>query len=189
MVALLQEIDERYLGDEWSAPAFGDLPDGYRSVASLLEGALSLNFEADPERSFFRPIGSRTRKMLGDNPDAVYYAAPIRDDRAYRVTGNRAGCVYLSFTVELGSQNGGYSTATAACSATPTSTSARTAASRSTSVDEARPRNWLALPDDASEIIVRCYFEDAATSGRGSEPDRPVDDGSRRTDRAAHAVG
>ena len=38
MIALLQEIDERYLGDEWSAPAFGDLPDGYRSVASLLEG-------------------------------------------------------------------------------------------------------------------------------------------------------
>ena len=81
MIALLQEIDERYLDDEWSAPAFGDLPDGYRSVASLLEGALSLNFEADPERPFFRPIGSRTRKMLGDNPDAVYYTAPIRGDR------------------------------------------------------------------------------------------------------------
>ena len=30
LIALLGEIDERYLGDEWSAPAFGDLADGRR---------------------------------------------------------------------------------------------------------------------------------------------------------------
>ena len=42
MIALLQEIDERYLGDEWSAPAFGDLPDGFRQIASMLEGGCRL---------------------------------------------------------------------------------------------------------------------------------------------------
>ena len=51
--------------------------------------------------------------MLGDNPDALYYTAPVRADMTYRVTGNIAGCVYLSFTVELGSADGGYSTQTA----------------------------------------------------------------------------
>ena len=48
LIALLQEIDERYLGDEWSAPAFGDLYDGYRSIAHTLEGAFRSMFENDP---------------------------------------------------------------------------------------------------------------------------------------------
>jgi hypothetical protein len=172
MIALLQEIDERYLGDEWSAPAFDDLADGYRSVASLLEGALLLNFEADPERSFFRPIGSRTRKMLGDNPDAVYYTAPIRDDQRYRVTGNRAGCVYLSFTVELGSQNGGYSTGTAGVLRDTDFDIADDGSFEIFFGGAARPRNWLALPEGASEIIVRCYFEDAEPAA--ADPNRLV---------------
>ncbi len=50
LIALLQEIDDRYLGEEWSADAFGDLPDGFRQIASLLEGGLHLAFELDPER-------------------------------------------------------------------------------------------------------------------------------------------
>jgi Protein of unknown function (DUF1214) len=161
LIALLEEIDERYLGEEWGAPAFGDLPDGYRSVANTLEGALFLTFDSDPERPFFRPIVSRTRKMLGDNPDALYYSAPLRDDRAYRVTGNTSGCAYLSFTIEKGTGEGGYSTQTAGVL-------------RDTDFDIAddggfeiflggpeRPKNWLALPSLASEVIVRCYFEHA----------------------------
>ena len=127
--------------------------------------------------------------MLGDNPDAIYYTAPIREDREYRVTGNRAGCVYLSFTVELGSHNGGYSTATAGVLRDTDFDIGEDGSFEIYFGGQARPRNWLALPEDASEIIVRCYFEDARTGGRGSEPDRPVDDGNRRTDRAARALG
>src|SRR5258708_11476463 len=113
LIALLQEVDERYLGDEWSASAFGDLPDGFRQIASLIEGGFTLAFESDPERPFFNRIVTRSRKMLGDNADAIYYTTPIRSDRAYRVTGNMAGSVYLSFTVEKGSDGGGYSAETA----------------------------------------------------------------------------
>jgi hypothetical protein len=160
LIALLAEVDDRYLGDEWGAPAFGDLPDGYRSVANMLEGGLALMFESDPERPFFRPIVTRTRKMLGDNPDALYYTAPVRKDRAYRVTGNLAGCAYLSFTVETDTAEGGYSTETAGVL-------------RDTDFDvsadggfevffggAARANNWLTLADGASELIARCYFED-----------------------------
>src|SRR3954464_9472590 len=113
LIALLQEIDERYLGDEWGAPAMGDVVDGFRSLANLIEGGFLLSCESDPERPFFRRIVSRSRKMLGDNPDAVYYTAPVRHDRSYRVTGNLAGADYLSFTVETGSAGGGYSESTA----------------------------------------------------------------------------
>jgi hypothetical protein len=150
-IALLQEVDERYLGDEWSAPAFGDLPDGYRSLASLVEGAFYLNFELDPERPFFRQIVSRSRKMLGDNGDALYYTAPVRSDRAYRVTGNRAGAVYLSFTVEKDSGEGGYSTETAGVL-------------NDDQIDFAPNGDFEVffggLADGASEVIVRCYFEE-----------------------------
>lgn len=160
LIALLTEIDERYLGDEWMAPSFGDLADGYRSVANTLEGALFLAFDCDPDRPFFRPIVSRTRKMLGDNPDALYYTAPVRADAAYRVTGNLASAAYLSFTVEIGSAEGGYSTRTGGVLR---DTDFDTGPDGSFEVffgGTARPRNWLALPEGASELVVRCYFEE-----------------------------
>jgi hypothetical protein len=161
LIALLQEVDERYLGDEWSANAFGDLPDGFRQVASLLEGGLTLAFESDPERPFFNRIVTRSRKMLGDNADAIYYTAPIRSDRAYRVTGNLAGAVYLSFTVEKDSEGGGYSTETAGVL---NDHEFDIAADGSYDVflgGPTRAKNWLALADGSSELIVRCYFEEA----------------------------
>jgi hypothetical protein len=160
LIAMLQEVDERYLGDEWSANAFGDLPDGYRQIASLLEGGLTLAFELDPERPFFSRIVTRSRKMLGDNADAIYYTAPIRSDRAYRVTGNMAGSVYLSFTVERGSEEGGYSTETAGVL---NDHEFDIAADGSFEVFFGGPpqeKNWLELVDRASELIVRCYFEE-----------------------------
>jgi hypothetical protein len=160
-IALLGEVGERYLGDEWDAPQFGDLADGYRSVANMVEGAFFLAFDCDPERPFFRPIVTRTRKMLGDNPDALYYTAPIRHDRAYRVTGNTAGSVYLSFTVETDSGEGGYSTQTAGVLRDRDFDIGPDGRFEVFFGGAARDRNWLALADGASELIVRCYFEEA----------------------------
>ena len=31
LIALLQEIDERYLGEEWGSPGFGDTVDGFHT--------------------------------------------------------------------------------------------------------------------------------------------------------------
>ena len=171
-IALLEEIDERYLGDEWSAPAFGDLYDGYRSIADTLEGALALVFENDAQRPFFRAIGTRTRKMLGDNPDALYYTAPVRADMTYRVTGNMAGCVYLSFTVELGSADGGYSTQTAGVLRDADFDIAPDGSFEVFFGGPACAANWLALPEGASELIVRCYFEEAEPAA--ADPNRRV---------------
>ena len=172
LIALLQEVDERYLGEEWSAASFGDLPDGYRSAAAMLEGAFYLMFDCDPERPFFRRIVSRTRKMLGDNADAIYYTAPVRSDRAYRVTGNVAGAVYLSFTVERNTAEGGYSTETAGVI---NDTQFDVSAAGDFEIffgGTARDRNWLELVDGASEIIVRCYFEEPTPTA--ADPNRHV---------------
>ena len=161
LIALLQEIDDRYLGDEWLSPGFGDTVDGFRSLGNLIEGSFFLNFESDPERPFFRPIVSRSRKMLGDNPDAIYYTAPVRSDRSYRVTGNLAGAVYLSFTVEVGSEDGGYSTMTAGTLRDRDFDVAPDGSFEVFFGGEPRDSNWLELADRASELIVRCYFEEA----------------------------
>jgi hypothetical protein len=161
-IALLQEIDERYLGDEWMSPQFGDTVDGFRSVANLIEGSFFLGFESDPERPFFRPIVSRSRKMLGDNPDAIYYNAPVRSGRSYRVTGNTSGAAYLSFTVEVGSQEAGYSTTTAGVLRDRDFDVAPDGSFEIFFGGAPRDANWLALADGASELIVRCYFEEAA---------------------------
>jgi hypothetical protein len=172
LIALLQEVDDRYLGDEWSAPMFGDLPDGYRSVANMLEGGLFLMFESDPERPFFRPIVSRSRKMLGDNADAIYYTAPVRSDRAYRVTGNLAGAVYMSFTVERNTSEGGYSTETAGVINDDQFDIAADGSFEVFFGGPSRERNWLGLVDGASEIIVRCYFEESTPTA--ADPNRRV---------------
>jgi hypothetical protein len=160
-IALLQEIDDRYLGEEWGADAFGDLPDGFRQIASLIEGGFTLAFESDPERPFFNRIVTRSRKMLGDNADAIYYTTPIRSDRAYRVTGNTAGSVYLSFTVEKDSEGGGYSTETAGVLNDHEFDIAADGSYEVFFGGPPREKNWLGLVDGASELIVRSYFEEA----------------------------
>jgi hypothetical protein len=172
LIALLEEVDERYLGEEWMAPAFGDAADGYRSVAHTIEGAFTLMFECDPTRPFFRPIVTRSRKMLGDNPDALYYTTPVRPDVAYRVTGSLSGCTYLSFTVEVGTGEGGYSTQTAGVL---NDTEIDVAPDGSFEVffgGGTRARNHLPLPAGASEVIVRCYFENAVAAA--IDPNRRV---------------
>ena len=75
-----------------------------------------------------------------------------------------------------------------ACCATPTSTSPPTAASRSSSA-ATRAANWLALPEGASELIVRCYFEEPSRRPPTSNRHRPADDRSARAGRSARAVG
>ena len=75
LIALLQEIDERYLGDEWSAPMFGDLPDGFRSVATHARGWLlpdvrerSRAAVLPPDRDAARARCSATTPMRSTTP-------------------------------------------------------------------------------------------------------------------------
>jgi Protein of unknown function (DUF1214) len=160
LLATLHDVEARYCGEEWGLADANDTADCIRSVMHTLEGALALMFETDPERPFFRPIVTRTRKMLGDNPDAIYYTAPVRADRAYRVRGNTAGAVYLSFTVELHDDEGGYSTQTSGVLRDSDFDIDANGDFELVFGGPARDRNWLALPPGAGEIVVRCYFEE-----------------------------
>jgi len=160
LLDLLRELDTRFLGPEWLIGSPADVGEGLRAVMHLLQGGLVTYFEDDAEHPAFRRIVTPSRKFTGDNADTVYYDAPVRPERAYRVRGNTAGAVYFSLTVEAGAQEGRFGTKT-------------TGAINDTELDIAadgtfevivggppRPRNWLALPADAARITTRHYYED-----------------------------
>ena len=100
------------------------------------------------------------------------YTAPVRADRTYRVTGNTAGSVYLSFTVEKDTGEGGYSTETAGVLRDRDFEVASDGSFEVVFGGSPRDRNWLALADGASELIVRCYFEEPAPAA--ADPNRIV---------------
>jgi hypothetical protein len=107
----------------------------------------------------FRRIVSPTRKMTGDNPDAIYFEAPIDARYAYKVAGNTAGAVYTSITIEAGAEEGKYATRTAG---DINDTQFDIAPDGSYEIflgGEPRDRNWLALDPDAGRITTRHYYE------------------------------
>ena len=106
LLDLLREVDERYLSPEWLMQSPQDVAEGMYAVMHQLQGGLQGWFESDAEHPIFRRIVAPWRKFTGDNADAVYYDAAVRGDRSYRVRGRKDGAVYLSITVEAGSQDG-----------------------------------------------------------------------------------
>ena len=77
----LREVEAEYLSARRGITRPGDVSDGHRFLLHVLQTGLVLRFEYDPERPAFRRIVSPTRKLLGDQPDAIYFEAPIRGDR------------------------------------------------------------------------------------------------------------
>ena len=159
LLALLAEADTRYLGKEWGIERPADIADGHRFLMHALHSGIEQWLEADPLRPRAVRFVTPTLKLLGDNPDAVYYTAPVAPTRRYRVRGNTAGAVYTSLTIEGGNADGHYPK--------------RVAGALNDSQFDVAPdgsfevllgpgesgRNRLALEPDAGTITTRHYFE------------------------------
>jgi hypothetical protein len=172
MLDTLADIDSRYLSAEWGVTEPRDDADGHRLLMHLIESALAMQFELDPDRPVWRRIVTPTRKALGDNPDAIYFEAAVSPEHTYRVTGNLAGAVYTSFTVEAGAVEGRYSTRTAGVINDTQIDVAPDGSYEIVFGGEPRDRNWLALPDDAAALITRHYFEEPESAA--ADPTRVV---------------
>lgn len=126
----------------------------------VLWSALDLLAEADPERPVFRRTVWPYFKFLGDNPDAIYYTAYIRSDRAYRIRGKTAGAVYTSFSPEAGTTDGHYSKGVARAI---NDTDLKPAPDGSYELifgPEPRPGNWFKLDPGVGSLQTRHYFEE-----------------------------
>lgn len=160
LIALLQEIDERWCSEEWNLNSAEDIVGSHRALMHILEAALVGYFELDTRKPDFRRIVTPSRKLTGDNSDAIYYDAPISEDYSYEVRGEMNGAVYFSMTIEND-----------ALSDKITSTGGAINDSE-IDIDEqgcfcitlggtAQERNWLPLGQGASRVTTRHYFEQA----------------------------
>lgn len=160
LLRLLGELQTEFLSGTYRIQTPGDLAEGQRLLLHLLNTAINFWLEADPERPVWTPYVTPARKLLGDNPDALYYFAPVREDRRYRVRGNLAGATFTSFTVEAGAGAGG---AAGRSSAAIDDQDLRADADGNYEIllGGAKPAtgNWLPLGPGAGQITTRHYYE------------------------------
>ncbi len=172
LIALLQEIDDRWAGPEFDMHCEADVVAAHRALMHNLEGGLVGMFESDPANPEFKRIVTNSRKFTGDNSDAIYFDAPVSPDYEYVMRGTMTGAVYFSMTTECNSEKGTMPTHTGSVL-------------NDTQIDvdengeftvyiggEKRERNWLPLVEDASRVTTRHYFENELPAGNDpfSEP-------------------
>ena len=161
LIDLLGEADQRWVSPEWNLHSDDDAVGAHRALMHMLQWGLVGLFERNPAAPRFHRIVGPDRKVLGDNPDAVYFDAPVSADHAYRVRGETKGAAYVSITVESGAAWGSMDNQVVGVL-------------NDTSFDidsggrfeillggEPQDRNWLALPSESGSISTRHYFEEA----------------------------
>ena len=163
LLTTLRTVGDRYAGPEWGLTDATDVAEALRAVVHLLGTGIETQFEDDAAHPVFRPIVTPWRKALGDNADARYHDARVHPAGTYRVRGRTGGAVYVSFTVEAGGADGAFPERTAGLLNDTGFDVADDGSFEVTLGGAARPdgsRGWLALPDDATRITVRHYWED-----------------------------
>jgi hypothetical protein len=160
LAALLREIEASYYSPERRNMQTAQQRAAGRSlVAHALQHGFQCWFESDPKRPLFQRWVGPTKRLLGDNPDAIYYGAVADPAGSYRIRGNVLGATYTSFTVEAGAQDGHLSKGVVA---TLNDTEFDVAADGSYEIiasPEPQPRNWLRLEPGAGSITTRHYWE------------------------------
>jgi len=170
LISLLQEVDQRWAGEEWNLHSAEDIVGAHRSLMHVLDGAIGTMFENNPAAPVLRQIVTPSRKFTGDNSDAIYFDAPVSADYEYRLRGQMNGAVYVSITIEEGTEDGSLGTKTAGI-----------INDSEFDIDDQgnfelrlggapATRNWLALSPGASRITSRHYFEEPTSAA--ANPDK-----------------
>jgi hypothetical protein len=166
LIDLLNEVDERWVGPEWNLATEADVFGAHRALLHLLEGGIAGMFEADPSRPEFRRIVSPSRKFTGDNGDAIYFDACISSDYGYVVRGSMHGAIYVSMTIECGTESGGLGTRTGGVLNDEMFDVEADGSFEIRIGGPERPRNWLPMDPEASRLTTRHYFEEQECAAR-----------------------
>ena len=155
LLDLLRQIGETHFRAERGILDEGATAEGYRYLTHLLAAGIEQHVEGDPARPTFLRIVSPQRKVLGDNPDALYYWARIDGRRSYRIRGTLGDAVYTSITVHGADPAGGsMERVIAAVSDRELSPEYEIVLS-----PERHDGTWLRLEPDATSVITRHYYE------------------------------
>ncbi len=159
LAVALGEIEAGYIGPNRGMHTAAERTAGRNLVANALQHGFQCWYEVDPRRPLFQRWLSTTKKLLGDNPDAIYYGAIADPAGTYRIRGNVHGACYTSFSVETGAMEGNLSKGVIS---TLNDTEFDIAADGSYEIiasADPQPRNWLRLEPGAGSITTRHYWE------------------------------
>jgi hypothetical protein len=160
LLSTIEQVQEKFLQPANGIHTADDVAEGQKALAHILETALYFWLESDPDRPVFKPYVTASRKLLGDNPDSIYYFAPIRDNRSYKISGNIGAAVFTSFTIEAGSFDGHAGRRSVAALKDNDMVIAGDGSYEiMVSRDKPASGNWLPLEDGASQITTRHYHE------------------------------
>jgi hypothetical protein len=162
--AALGELEASFATEAWGLQGPLDQAEARRLVMFHLHHAIEVYFEPSPERPAWKRFVTPEKKLLGDNPDAIYFATPVSAAHRYRIRGNVAGATYTSFTVEVGGAGGANPSG---LGATLNDSEFEIAPDGSYEIVASAERpargNWLRLDPGASSLSTRHYYEREAS--------------------------
>jgi hypothetical protein len=157
---VLGRLEAAFATDAWGLRGPMDQAEARRLVMFHLHHAIEVYFEPSAERPAWKRFVTPEKKLLGDNPDAIYFATPVSAELSYRIRGNVARATYTSFTVEVGGAGGGNPTG---LGATLNDTEFKRARNGDyeiiASARKPERGNWLRLDPGASSLSTRHYYE------------------------------
>ncbi len=171
LLTALQEVADRYAGEEWALFSPDDVAEGLRVILHHVATGIETQLEEDAACPTFRSIVTPWRKALGDNADAMYHDAKIDPAGTYRISGRTAGAVYVSFTVEAGAEDGAFPSGTVGVLNDTGFDVDRDGRFAFTLGGPKQDRNWLGLAGEASRITVRHYWEQSSPPAIPPAPD------------------
>ena len=164
LLATLAELDANFSLPQWHLRTPRDHAEARRVLLHTLTHGLQTWLEADPARPFFTSFIGPHKKVLGDNPDALYHSAVIDGSHRYRIYGNLAGATYTSFTIELGA---GSESSGLGSTLNDTQFEADAEGNYEIIVSaEKAAGNWMPLSGGAASITTRHYYERPQSIGR-----------------------
>ncbi|MBW2314220.1 MAG: DUF1214 domain-containing protein [Deltaproteobacteria bacterium] len=155
----LAEIETGYITPERGMNTAEERAAGRYLLANALQHGFQCWFDVDPARPIFQRWLSSTKKLLGDNPDAVYYGCVADPAGTYRIRGNTHGACYTSFTVEAGAEEGHLSKGAVTTLNDREFDIAADGSYELIASAAPQPRNWLKLEPGAGSITTRHYWE------------------------------
>ena len=161
LLEMMQRKSALFSDPRWGLRTDDTVAEGRLMLLHMFNHALDVHLGADPERPVFQSWLGPYKKLLGDNPNAMYYDAAVDARWRYRITGNIGEATYTSFTVEL-AKTGAEGLGRLGATLNDAQVDIADDGSYEIVVSAQQPAeagNWLRLDPGAISITTRHYYE------------------------------
>jgi len=174
-----QMLDDLTGAVEAEAETELELLEGLRVLGRATAICSEMSLDFDPAAPRFFSMSTPARLVGGLNPDGEYLLAMIDGRHRYRVRGRRGTTAYLGFQVLAGvgltPRRMAAHVSDRDLELAADGTFAFVLASAEPTVDELAGDPWVAIPQDASAVVVREYVADRLTEAGAELTIEPLD--------------